>query len=89
MRRAHAFLLVIALLAGASSCRIFSREVACSRNGDCPRDAGMDFCDLPEDSDGGAGVCVAEDPDPPDGNDDDDDGGFPLFPDGGFPDAGA
>lgn len=77
MRRV-AFLLAASLLAlsFASSCRILSREVACLRSADCPRDAGLDFCDVPEDSDGGPGVCVEEDPRAPaDDADDADDAG--------------
>lgn len=86
-----ALVVLVMLVVSASSCRILSRDVACLRDGDCPRDAGLDFCDRPEGPDAGAGVCVEEDPTPPgDGDDDDDDdGGSPLFPDGGFPDAGS
>lgn len=90
MRRARSLLLVVVVLGlASSSCRILSREVACFRDGDCPRDAGLDYCDVPEDSDGGPGVCVEADPTPPRDDDDNDDAGPPLFPDAGAPDAGS
>ncbi len=81
-------LIVVLLVAGVglSSCRLLSREVACSRDGDCPRDVGLGFCDVPEDADGGVGVCVEVDPSPP--QDDDDAGPGFVIPDGGLSDAG-
>lgn len=88
MRRATSALLLVLVVAGLGSCRILSREVACLRDHDCPRDAGLDFCDRPAGADAGPGVCVEEDPTPPSADDDDDDGGFPFFPDAGVPDAG-
>lgn len=87
MRRVALLVVVSSLALSASSCRILSREVACFRDADCPRDAGLDFCDVSEDSDGGPGVCVGENPRPP-GNEDNDDGGLPFFPDAGPADAG-
>jgi hypothetical protein len=86
MRRLALVIVVYALALSASSCRILTREVACYRDGDCPQDVGLGFCDVPEDSDGGPGVCVSEDPRPPT-NDDGEDAAFPFL-DAGPSDAG-
>lgn len=79
--RARSFVLFVSVLAlslAVSGCRLLSQQVACLRDGDCPRDVGLGYCDRPQSSDGGVGVCVAEDPDPPPP---DDDGGtsFPFL----------
>lgn len=81
MRAFAASVLVLLALAG---CRLLSGEVACSRSRDCPRDAGLDYCDAP--GDGGVGTCVPTDPNPPEASDaggDVGDGGFFDFLDAG------
>lgn len=86
MPRTCGLLFFVVMVVGTSSCRILSQDVACRLNRDCPRDVGLGFCDLPEDSDGGVGVCVGEDPDPPAPRDGGDGVPFPFL-DGGTPDA--
>lgn len=75
MNRAALLLLALPLIAGA--CRILTGEVACTRDRDCPEDAGISFCDAPE-TDGGVGTCVEVDPTP------DEDGGSGFNLDAGF-----
>jgi hypothetical protein len=58
MHKTKRFSLLVGLLClviGASACRLFSREVACRRDRDCPRDAGMPFCTS---FDADAGFCT-------------------------------
>jgi len=65
MRRSHKnrspIVVLVVLLAGGvlvaslSSCRLLSREVACRRDRDCPKDAGMNYCTAVDDD---AGVCT-------------------------------
>lgn len=70
--RLVALLLLVLVFDG---CRLFTREVACERDRDCPKDAGLDYCTS---WDGGLGTCV---------DDEEFRGDFP--PDEDEPDAGA
>lgn len=50
-----ALVVVTGLLLSLAGCRMLSREVACRRDRDCPKDAGMNYCTAVDDD---AGVCT-------------------------------
>lgn len=97
MRRSHRarspLVVLVVLLAGGTllsslaGCRLLSREVACRRDRDCPKDAGMNYCTAVDDD---AGVCT-DDEDargegrPPDAGTTSDGGALDA---GGAPDGG-
>ena len=63
--RATLFLttLMLAFAGSIGACNLIEREVACDRDRDCPRDAGMPFCERWENVDSGpnAGFCTDDD----------------------------